>query len=127
MRVDSVVKDVLKLIPVVALTQATDCILRALAEGQLRTDVKEDIVESVTGVGIAGTTVKNNDDDDDGIIRRTDRKFNWLRHAKDHVTVYEDFSERFETEMGGNIDQTQEREELEKELEKGGGGGSIET
>ena len=67
---ETFVNDVFTLIPVVALSHASLCILRASRAGQLAEEYDDG----------------NNDD---GIIRRKDRKFNWLRHARDHVTVYD--------------------------------------
>ena len=78
-RINSFVDDILKLVPLVALTHACSCILRASAQGQLRGSEET-----------LGQVDNDNRDDDDGIIRRKDRKFNWLRHARDHASVFED-------------------------------------
>merc|ERR1719431_1502269 len=86
-RITSFVDDVLTLSPIAALTNACRCILRASAEGQLRSLAEKQ----------KGDDDDDDDDDDDGVIRRKDRKFNWLRHAKDHMTIYEEQMKRVTT------------------------------
>ena len=104
-QVSLLVQDIWRFVPLVALTHASHFLLRASAEGQLN-DASINQIRAPTTTTTATTTATTGEkkaeaeEEELSIIRRRDRKFNWLRHALDHVTVYEEAMREIERKDG---------------------------